>query len=56
MIRQVQERMDYLTWHDALTGLPNRLLLTDRLRQMLKICQCGAPGRRWCSTSNASGR
>ena len=40
MIRQVQERMDYLTWHDALTGLPNRLLLTDRLRQTLKLGQC----------------
>ena len=37
-IKQVQERIDYLTWHDPLTGLPNRLLFSDRLRQALRLC------------------
>lgn len=34
-LREVQQRMDFLTWHDPLTSLPNRLLLTDRLSQLL---------------------
>lgn len=27
----VQERIEFLTWHDAVTGLPNRQLFSDRL-------------------------
>ncbi len=38
-LKQVQERIDYLTWHDPLTTLPNRLLFADRLRQALSLCQ-----------------
>lgn len=34
-LREVQQRMDFLTWHDPLTTLPNRLLLSDRLSQSL---------------------
>lgn len=34
-LREVQQRMDFLTWHDQLTSLPNRLLFTDRLSQLL---------------------
>ncbi len=30
-----KERMDYLAYHDSLTGLPNRLLFADRLGQAL---------------------
>lgn len=33
--KEVQERMEFLTWHDAVTGLPNRLLFSDRLVQTL---------------------
>ncbi|WP_417225650.1 EAL domain-containing protein [Amphritea sp.] len=34
-LREVQQRMDFLTWHDPLTSLPNRLLFTDRLSQLM---------------------
>jgi len=33
--RQAQERLNFLAFNDNLTGLPNRLLLTDRLRQAM---------------------
>ena len=33
--KALDERVRRLTWYDALTGLPNRTLLTDRLEQAL---------------------
>lgn len=35
-IKQSEERLDYLAHHDALTDLPNRLLLNARLHQSIK--------------------
>jgi len=33
--KRTQDQMNYLAYHDALTGLPNRILLADRLRQAM---------------------
>lgn len=33
--KQAQERAEFLSYHDALTGLPNQLLLKDRLQQAI---------------------
>jgi diguanylate cyclase (GGDEF)-like protein/PAS domain S-box-containing protein len=34
-----QQKIEEMAFHDALTGLPNRALLTDRLGQMLSLCK-----------------
>lgn len=33
--KQTEQRLNYLAYYDALTGLPNRVLLYDRLRQAM---------------------
>ncbi|NTV91365.1 MAG: diguanylate cyclase, partial [Clostridiales bacterium] len=35
-LKKQEERLDYLAYHDVLTGLPNRFILTDRLEVALK--------------------
>lgn len=35
----IEARVKHLAYHDALTDLPNRLLLTDRLEQTLAACE-----------------
>jgi diguanylate cyclase (GGDEF)-like protein len=40
-MHKVQQRLAHQALHDDLTGLPNRLLLTDRLNQALAECNRG---------------
>jgi diguanylate cyclase (GGDEF)-like protein/PAS domain S-box-containing protein len=35
LIKQYQEKIEHIAFHDSLTGLPNRLLIADRLHQAL---------------------
>ena len=33
--KQAEEKIEHMAYHDQLTGLPNRILLTDRINQVL---------------------
>ena len=37
--KQAEEKINYLSYHDSLTGLPNRALFEDRLPQALSLAQ-----------------
>jgi diguanylate cyclase (GGDEF)-like protein/PAS domain S-box-containing protein len=37
--KNAEKRIDFIAHHDALTGLPNRLLMMDRLDQLIKQSQ-----------------
>ncbi|GAA3568782.1 GGDEF/EAL domain-containing response regulator [Marinobacter xestospongiae] len=37
--KQKQSTIDFLTWYDALTALPNRLLMLERLETAMQMCQ-----------------
>ncbi|MGL5833108.1 MAG: response regulator, partial [Waterburya sp.] len=37
--QKMQDRLEYLAWHDSLTGLPNRLWLMEKLKQLLLIAK-----------------
>jgi len=39
--RSAQERLFYLAWHDALTGLPNRVMFRERMQSELSRIRSG---------------
>ena len=40
-LRLSQDRLNYIANHDALTGLPNRILLYDRINESIKTAKVG---------------
>jgi len=38
-IRQQEQRLDFMAHHDALTGLPNRLMFNERLEHAIKLTE-----------------
>ena len=52
-----EEELSFLATHDALTGLPNRTLILDRVEQILAAL-ASQPRRRWrrCSSTSTTSR
>lgn len=42
-MRQYQEKLEFRAWHDALTGLPNRHMLRERLQEAIRNTRDGDP-------------
>jgi diguanylate cyclase (GGDEF)-like protein/PAS domain S-box-containing protein len=42
--RQAEQKIEFLAYHDPLTGLPNRVLLQDRLQQALALAERNGTG------------
>ncbi len=38
-LKEAEQRLEHLAYHDGLTGLPNRLLFRDRLDRAVALCQ-----------------
>ena len=47
--RQLEEQLKYQAFHDALTGLPNRLLFQDRISQQVAAARRAARPSACCS-------
>ena len=43
-IKLARERLEFLAHHDSLTGLPNRVLFSEHLKQALNICNRNQTG------------
>ncbi len=46
--RQVEARIAHMAHHDALTGLPNRVLFHERLAEAIALARCGRPAAVLC--------
>ncbi len=42
--REAEQKIEFLAYHDALTGLPNRVLLEDRVRQGIGMAERSGTG------------
>jgi hypothetical protein len=55
-LRQAHDQLDHQAHHDPLTGLPNRLLLGDRLHKALQRAHRDETDWRSCSSTSIASR